>query len=353
MLSRKDVLVEKVRPIDFDRIETVADLMDAYKDSSIQSRALATCASVLEKALADGSRPTIIMGLSGALIAGGLRKVIADMVRYGIVDVIVTIGAIPYQDFYQSRGFHHYKCSPHIDDLALRDLWLDRIYDTLVDEEMFRDTDARIGEIAEGLEHRGYSSREFLDILGSHVDDKDSILYNAHRYGVPMFAPAINDSSIGIGLTGLYARAREAKQEFMRIDPIRDNWELTQIKIKSEKTGVVYIGGGIPKNFIQQIEVIAETMGYDCGGHHYAVQITTDSPHWGGLSGCTFEEAQSWGKINREATKSVAYVEATIGLSLMAGYLLQKRSWEGRDRLRFDWDDDVLRSIDRTPLRVD
>jgi deoxyhypusine synthase len=351
MTRREDFLRERVKNIDFDDIRSVRDLVDAYKDSSIQSRALATCAMVYERALDDDERPTIIMGLAGPLIAGGLRKVIVDMIRTGIVDAIVTIGAIPYQDFYQAMGHGHYKCSPNVDDLALRENFLDRIYDTIVDEEMFRETDAYIGEIAESLEPRTYSSREFMDILGSSVKDQGSILLNARRYGVPVFVPALNDSSIGIGLTG--AHARKGERELMRIDPIRDNWELTQIKLLSNKTGVIYIGGGVPKNFIQQIEVIAETLGHDRGGHHYAVQITTDMPFWGGLSGCTFEEAQSWGKINREATKGVAYVEATIGMSLMVGYLLQKGSWRGRERLEFDWSGDRLQNIGRRPLDLD
>lgn len=350
MVSKKDVLKEKVKQIDFDEIVTVKDLMEAYKDSSIQSRALATCAIAYEKALKDKSRPTVILGLAGPLVAAGLRKVIADMIKFGIVDAIVTIGAIPYQDFYQARGYNHYKCSPRCDDLALREVFVDRIYDTLVDEDKFRETDAVIGNIAGGLEPRGYSSREFMQILGEAIDDEDSILYNAAKYGVPVFVPALNDSSIGIGLTGLYYKKRMANEPFMRIDPIRDNWELTQLKIHSEKTAVIYIGGGVPKNYIQQTEVICETLGHDKGGHHYAIQITQDAPQWGGLSGCTFEEAQSWGKINRDANKSVAYVEASIGLSLMVGYILQSGVWKGRKRLKCTWKDDMLTKIAKAPL---
>ncbi len=353
MVRKSDILKEKVKAIDFDNICTVEDLVEAYKDSSIQSRAIATCAIALENAMKDESRPTIVIGLAGPLIAAGLRKVIADMIRYGIVDAVVSIGAIPYQDFYQARGYAHYKTDPHVDDVKLRDFFIDRIYDTLVDEDKFRETDALIGEIAEGLEPRGYSSREFMEILGSHTEDKESILYNAKKYGVPIFVPALNDSSIGIGLTGLYVKKRKAGEDLMRIDPIRDNWELTQIKILSEKTGVIYIGGGVPKNYIQQTEVIAETLGYDKGGHHYAIQITQDRPEWGGLSGCTFEEAQSWGKINRDATKSVAYVEASIGLSLMAGYIIQKGVWKKRKRLKYGWDGDTLKTIKQVPLKVD
>jgi len=353
MVRKSDILKEKVKAIDFDNISTVADLVEAYKDSSVQSRAVATCALALENAMKDESRPTIILGLAGPLVAAGLRKVIADLIRYGVVDAGVTIGAIPYQDFYQARGYSHYKTSPIVDDLKLREFFIDRIYDTLVDENKFRETDAVIGKIAGALEPRGYSSREFMQILGSHcVKDTSSILGNAYKFGVPIFVPALNDSSIGIGLTGLYAERRKKNQPFMRIDPIRDNWELTQIKIKSDKTGVIYIGGGVPKNYIQQTEVIAETLGYDKGGHHYAIQITMDSPQWGGLSGCTFEEAQSWGKINRNATKSVAYVEASIGLSLVTGYILQKGLWKGRKRLKYDWSGDMLESIEQVPLKT-
>ncbi len=350
MVSKKDVLKEKVKQIDFDDIVTVKDLVEAYKDSSIQSRALATCAIAYEKALKDKSRPTVILGLAGPLVAAGLRKVIADMIKFGIVDAIVTIGAIPYQDFYQARGYNHYKCSPRCDDLALREVFVDRIYDTLVDEDKFRETDEYIGNIAGELEPRGYSSREFMEILGKAIDDEDSILYNAAKYGVPVFVPALNDSSIGIGLTGLYYKKRMADEPFMRIDPIRDNWELTQLKIHSEKTAVIYIGGGVPKNYIQQTEVICETLGHDKGGHHYAIQITQDAPQWGGLSGCTFEEAQSWGKINRDANKSVAYVEASIGLSLMVGYILQSGVWKGRKRLKYAWKDDMLTKVSKAPL---
>lgn len=349
-MKRNQVLTEQVKAIDLMKTESIVELVEAYKDSSIQSRALATCAGALENALIDPARPTVILGLSGALIAGGMRKIISDMIKTGVVDVIVTIGAIPYQDFYQALGFHHYKCSPSIDDVALRELFLDRIYDTIVDEEKFREVDEKIGRLAEQLEPRPYSSREFLSYLGSQIDDEDSILYNAHKYGVPIFAPALNDSSIGIGLTHLYNRMRKTGKPYMSLDPIRDNFELAQVKIVSDKTAVIYVGGGVPKNYIQQTEVIAEMLGHDKGGHHYAIQITTDSPVWGGLSGCTFEEAQSWGKINKDACKAVVYVEATIGLSLIAGYIIQKGVWKGRERLDMQWDGDELKAIGRKPL---
>ena len=280
------------------------DLVEAYKNSSVQSRALANCASALENAMTDKARPTIILGLAGPLIAAGLRKVLADMVRLGIVDVIVSIGAIPYQDFYQARGYHHYKTSPLVDDLELREHFIDRIYDTLVDEEKFRETDAYLGGIAAKLEPRGYTSREFMDIMGTAIADRDSILYNANKYGVPWFVPALNDSSIGIGLVGMYAQKRKAREPCMHIDPIRDAYELTQIKMMSKRTAVIYIGGGVPKNYIQQTEVIAETLGVDAGGHHYAIQITMDSPQWGGLFGLHLRGGPVLGQDQRQGHQS-------------------------------------------------
>ncbi len=230
---------------------------------------------------------------------------------------------------------------------------MDRIYDTLVDEDKFRETDAVIGGIAEKLEPRGYSSREFMEILGDHVKDKNSILYNCRKYGVPMFVPALNDSSIGIGLTGLYQRARAAKKPFMHMDSIRDNWELTQMKIKAEKTGVIYIGGGVPKNFIQQTEVIAETLGYDKGGHHYAIQITMDAPQWGGLSGCTFEEAQSWGKI-QPGREQVRGVRRGIDRAVAARRLYPAvRGMEGPEEAEEHLEEDMLTSVKRVPLNIE
>jgi len=346
MAAKKDILSEEVLAIDLEKIRTIEDLVKSFGRSSIQSRSIGLCASVYEKALLDPLRPTIMLGLAGPLIAGGLRKIIRDMIHYGLVDVIVSIGAIPYQDFYQARGHKHYMGSPKMDDIKLRELFIDRIYDTLVDEEKFRETDQYIGRIADRLEPRTYSSREFMEILGKQIKDANSILWEAARCGVPIFVPALNDSSIGIGLTGHYVRCKKEGRQPILIDQIRDNWEIAQIKIKSPRTAAFYVAGGVPKNYIQQTEVIAETLGYEPGGHYYVMQITVDAPHWGGLSGCTFEEAQSWGKVHKDARKAQAYVEATIGLPLIVGYLLQKGVWKKRKRRKFTWKGEELKKIE-------
>ncbi|MFA5771527.1 MAG: deoxyhypusine synthase family protein [Thermoplasmata archaeon] len=336
---------KEVRQIDLEKIQTVQELVESFKSSSIQSRNLGRCAAVYENMLTDKSRPTIILGLSGALIAGGLRKVIRDMIKYGMVDCVVSTGAVLFQDFYQSKGFGHYIGSPDMDDVKLNELAIDRIYDTLIDEEKVRNTDKAFSDMGAKLKPGIYSTRTFLAIAGKQAKDENSILYTAWKNNVPVFCPALNDSSIGIGLTELYGKMKKSgkKMQFM-IDPIRDTYELTQIIAKSKKTAAVYVGGGVPKNYINDCTVI--NIGYPLRGHHYGFQITTDIPQWGGLSGSTLQEAQSWGKISKEATKATVNIEATIGLPLIVGYVLQKKLYKNRKRIKFVWNDDELKKIE-------
>lgn len=351
MVTRRQILSRPVAQMDLSKIRTVADLVEAFKGASIQARALGRCASVFENMLRDPVRPTIILGLSGALIAGGLRLVLRDMVRHRLVDCIVSTGAVLYQDFYQAMGYQHYRGDPGADDLLLRKHFIDRIYDTYVDEDKFRYTDHYISEVVERLEKRPHSTRELLYHLGELAWRRGDrgILAQAYREGVPCFVPALNDSSIGIGLTEHYQRNRNRAR--FSLDPIRDNYELTQIKGLSKKTGVLYVGGGTPKNYINDVEVIAEVLGYDVAGHEYALQITADAPHWGGLSGSTLEEAQSWGKIHRAATKATVYSEATLALPLLVAHALQRGLHKGRPRVVFEWEGDALRGIRKTRSR--
>lgn len=348
--KKKKLFSAPVRAVDMARTDSIVDLLDSYKQMSIQARLLGECASVYQNMLRDSLRPTIFLGLAGPLIAGGLRKVIRDMVAYGIVDVIVSTGAIIYQDLYQALGHKHYIGSPRADDSILRDLLINRIYDTYVDDEKFVKTDSWVGRFADGLRPRAYSSREFLELLSREVKDEESILKTASKHGVPIFSPALNDSSIGIGLTDHYHIKRKLQQPKITIDAIRDNYELTQIMVKSKKTAAVYIAGGVPKNFINDSVVMGYVFGKNTGGHSYAFQLTTDVPHWGGLSGSTFDEAKSWGKVSKKATKAMAFVEPTVSLPLVVGYVLQKGLWKGRKRLSLKWNGDILKELNFTKV---
>jgi len=331
--ERAALLRDPVIPVDLEKTVTIKDLVESWKDCSIQSRMIAECASVYKNMLADKDRPTVMLGLSGALIAGGLRKVISDMVKRGIVDTIVSTGAILYQDYYTALGYRHYKGTPNIDDAYLHDAYIDRIYDTYVDEIGFVACDDKIAELSGLLEPRKYSTREFTYLMGSTLKDEDSILYNAYRYGIPVFCPAIADSSIGIGLAGYYRWAKENNLPAFTIDVMKDNYEIAQIVLKSVKTGSIYLGGGVPKNYINDAAVMLDYT----KGHAYAFQLTQDPPHWGGLTGSTLDEAKSWGKVSKKATRAVAYVEVTIGLPLIVGYIFQSGLDKGRSRLKFTW----------------
>jgi deoxyhypusine synthase len=336
--ERKALLKDFVEPVDLDKATSIKDLVEAWKNGGIQSRSLADCATVYENMLLDKDRPTVMIGLSGALIAGGMRKVLSGMISKGIVDVVVSTGAILYQDYYTALGYRHFKGTPQSDDERLHDLYIDRIYDAYVDEIGFVKCDDAISEFSSKLELRNYSTREFLCQLGSTINDEHSILYNAYRYGVPVFCPAIADSSIGIGLAGYYRWAKKNQAKTFTIDTLKDNMEIAQIILKSKKTGSIYLGGGVPKNYINDAAVMLDYT----KGHAYAFQITADAPHWGGLTGSTLDEAKSWGKVSKKATRATVYAEITIALPLIVGYALQKGLHKGRQRVKFDWKEEGL-----------
>ncbi len=341
--TRENLLSIPVEQLDPTEVDTVADLLHGMAGMSFQARSLGQCLDVWQAALEDPDRPTVILGVAGSLIAGGMRRVMSRLVEHGLVDVVVSAGSQPYQDLYQAMGddHDHWRATPEMDDLKLRELFLDRLYDTLVDEEKFRETDKHLGRLFGKLDPRGYTSRELYAHLGEQFDDDESLVVQCARTDTPLFCPAVNDSSLGIGMVHEMVDARQEGREHPWLDPIRDAYELAQVKYESEKTMVAYIAGGTPKNYIQQTEVTSEILGYEPGGHQYAIQITADAPHWGGLSGCTLEEGQSWGKIAREAKKATAYCDATIGLTLLATALFQEPEvWEDRDRLDLDYDED-------------
>jgi deoxyhypusine synthase len=345
---KKALLGRPTTPVKIRPGTTVSQLLDAYRDASFQARALGKCAAVFEAMLTDRKRPTIFLGLAGSLIAAGMRQVIVDLIESNMVDVVVSTGAIISQDFYQVRGGRHYHGTPEADDKELRDLYIDRLYDTFIDEEKYWQTDLAVSRFADALAPQSLSSRAFLALLAERArHDRGSILGACARNGTPLFVPALNDSSIGIGLTEHYHRARQAGGEPFTISSIRDNYELTQIVVQSPATAAIYVSGGVPKNYINDSIVMSYIFGIDTGGHKYAIQITTDAPHWGGLGGSTLSEATSWGKVSKQATHEMAFVETSVALPLLYGYALQKKANKGRKRLRYHWNGDLLSKIER------
>lgn len=263
---------------------------------------------------------TILLGLSGAMIPAGMQQVLIDLVENQYVDIIVSTGANIFHDVCEHLGVSHYLGHHHVDDLELFSKRIDRIYDVFAYEDEFRSIDLKFAEFAETISPFSCSSAEFIRKFGEWMiaayPDRTSLLSTCIRKNVPVFIPALCDSSIGIGL--MVARRNGVQAH---IDQIADVDELARIVEGSEKTGVIYVGGGVPKNFIQQTQVIADM--YDAGqeGHAYAIQYTTDAPHWGGLSGCTFEEGISWGKEAPQAPRVQCFCDATIALPLVVSGL--------------------------------
>jgi deoxyhypusine synthase len=349
--KKEELLREPVRPVVPSGVRNVADLVRAMAGMSIQARNVGQCYEVLEQMLRDPDRPTILMGLAGPLVAGGLRQVIREMVEHGLVDVVVSTGAILYQDIYQARGWGHYRGTPNADDAALRDLYIDRIYDTYVDEHGFGKVDTWIGLLADDLAPGPYSSRQFVDLIADQLEDPDSIVATCRRLGVPMFVPALNDSSIGIGLTEHHHRCVRFKRPGIQIDSIQDNYELTQIIAKSPATAAIYVAGGVPKNYINDSVVMGYIFGIKDRGHRYAIQMTTAVTADGGLSSSTLDEAKSWGKIDRRAARSMAWVEPTVALPLLVTATLQDGLAKGRPRLTLSWNGQILEKLARLERR--
>ena len=343
---RKDGLLQQpIESLQPSRTHTVADLVRAMSGMSVQARCVGQCYEVLQEMLRDPDRPTILLGLAGPLIAGGLRQVIREMIEAGLVDVVVSTGAILYQDVYQARGWGHFRGSSAADDGALRDLYIDRIYDTYVDEVGFGKTDSWIGLLADELEPGIYSSRQFMDVLADAVDDPTSIVATCRRLGVPMFVPALNDSSIGIGLTEHHHRCVKFDRPGIHIDSIQDNYELTQIVVQSPATAAIYVAGGVPKNYINDSVVMSYIFDQGAEGHRYALQVTTAVTADGGLSSSTLDEAKSWGKIKKTAERAMAWVEPTVSLPLLVTAALQERLAEGRTRLAYSWNGKILEKL--------
>ncbi|MGN6367322.1 MAG: 1,9-bis(guanidino)-5-aza-nonane synthase [Phycisphaerae bacterium] len=329
-LTRKDLLKETIKHIDIKEHPGILQVVDSMQHMAFSSRELYRAADIFDRMIRD-PECSIILTLAGSLISAGLKKVIVELVRNNMVDAIVSTGAnIVDQDFFEALGFKHYIGTQFIDDTILRDLHIDRIYDTFIDEDQLRVCDDTTREIADSMPPKAYSSREFIKEMGHYLEknakDKDSIVLECYKRGVPIFCPAFSDCSAGFGLLVHQVNHPDAH---ISIDSAKDFRELTQIKLMNKETGIFMIGGGVPKNFTQDIVVAAEILVEDAPMHKYAVQVTVADQRDGALSGSTLKEACSWGKVD-VVFEQMVFAEATIALPLIAGYAYHKGGWKKR-----------------------
>ncbi len=314
MTKKLDYLKTPVEPFRIEPDSTVDHILKRLEHVSFQGRNLGVAHRVWNQMLQDDV--IIFLGVAGALSAGGLRLILAHLVSNRFVDCVVATGANLYHDLHETRGRRHYIGSHQADDQDLQAHHIDRVYDTLVDETEFIDNDAWIAEFVTTLSSRPYSSREFLYELGKHLWNEtggDGILTAAYRSNVPVFCPAIADSSIGMGLS----QARMQDPTRGQVDVIGDIAESSNLVIHRPVTASIVLGGGTPKNFINQASVQADFYSPGSGGHRYAIQITVDVPHFGGASGSTLTEAKSWGKLSTDAHHVTVHTDATVALPFL------------------------------------
>ncbi len=333
-MKKKDFLKHPVEHIDIASFDATP-VVRAMKEMSFTARDLAKAADLFDRMVAD-PRCSVILTVAGSTSAAGCMKLYADLVRYNMVDAIVATGAsIVDMDFFEALGFRHYQGTPHVDDRILRKLYIDRIYDTYIDEEELQACDRAVMKIADALPPRPHSSREFIREMGRYLVKKarkpGSLVQTAFEHDVPIFCPAFSDSSAGFGLV---LHQEKHPRKHLSIDSVKDFRELTEIKIKARTTGLLMIGGGVPKNFAQDTVVCAEILGKNIPMHKYAVQITVADVRDGACSSSTLREANSWGKVDMTCEQMV-YAEATSVLPLIASYVYHGGNWKKRKRRRF------------------
>ena len=336
--TKAELLSKVVEHVDITAYDA-RPVIDAMRKMSFTSRDTARAADIFSMAIEDPAcSPWLI--LAGSTSAGGCMHVYRDMVRYGMVDVVVATGAaIVDMDFFEALGFKHYQADSTVDDRVLRDLYIDRIYDTYIDEEELQTCDGTIYDLCNALEPRPYSSREFIWEMGRWLAEGNakkpgSLIQTAYEEGAPIFCPAFVDSSAGFGLVK-HQKARIAEGEpYLTIDAVADFRELTDVKIAAGATGLFMVGGGVPKNFAQDTVVCAEILGVEAEMHRYAVQITVADVRDGACSSSTLKEACSWGKVD-VTHEQMVFAEATTVVPLIGSDAYHRAGWRTRTPRRW------------------
>jgi len=342
-MSRQRFLSHPMKPFEVSASRTTDQLIAEMASTAFQGRRLGEAFEIWSRMLKK-RQIVIWMGVAGAMVPAGMRKIIAQFIRRRMIDVLVTTGATIYHDAYEATGGKHFKGTDKVDDVQLRKYRVDRMYDVYADERRFYRLDNEIERDFCTLlrDNYPYSSRQICYRLGAWLSDrardKDGISVAAYEAGVPIFLPAICDSSLGFAM--MFANRRRERK--LIVDHMKDVDESAMITERCSKSGVVIFGGGVPKNFIQQSAVVASYATRHDRTHNYAIQVTTDAAHWGGLTGATLEEAKSWGKYSPRARMVTCYVDSTIALPILAQALADRFKRIRRNIPRFDWTEDKL-----------
>jgi deoxyhypusine synthase len=350
--TKKELLSRPIEHIDITKFDA-RGIIDSYRDMAYSSRTLAQAADIYSMMLKD-KECGVVVTLAGSLISAGLKKALITLVENNMIDAIVSTGAnIVDQDFFEGLGFKHYIApgspeAPPVDDMTLRNWMIDRIYDTYIDEDDLRACDHATYEIFNAFAPGAYSSREFIEAMGAYLANNpkfaknESIVKTCYQKRVPIFVPAFSDCSAGFGIVLQQTEAIERGTGQVAIDSGKDFRELTDIKLACKDTGLLMLGGGVPKNFAQDIVVAAELLNErkggkargDIGMHKYAIQMTVADSRDGALSGSTLREACSWGKVD-VVHEQMVFGELSALFPLLASDAYHRKAWKSRKGFKF------------------
>ena len=317
--QRNGILSEEVKQIRFDDLKNSSQMVEAFSKSSFQARQIGAGAKLYKRELE--TKTTIIWSLAGSLFSAGLRQLVIDSVRKNLVDCLVCTGALFEQDMLEALGYKHYVLTRRVEDRTLQNLMIDRVYDHVLDELELQHVDLTFKKIAKEMQPGNYSSREFMNVCGEWLskakESQDSVMQSAYEMNVPIFIPALNDCSIGIGL----AMNQIEEEDSVSIDSIKDLREIAMMKKVSGNSGLIIVGGGVPKNYSQDSVVMAEMLGFNVNKHKFGIQISTADSRDGGLSGSTLKEAISWGKNDGKMDEVMIWGEASVYFPLLLSYV--------------------------------
>ncbi len=325
-----------MRPVQVDRDRSVAGLLEKMEGAGLGARQLAESHRIWLDMLGDNT--TIMVAASGALIPAGMRRLLAYVIKNRFIDVLVLSGSLLFHDLHETLGRQHFQAHPSMTDAELESAQIGRMWDVLASEEEYSEAAEWVGGFTNQLEQgRGYSTREFLHLLGrelAEIATEDGVLTSAYKSRVPIFCPTISDSAITLGI----AAARFEKKNNFFFDLAQDVLDMTQIAARARVTGVINIGGGTSRSFIQQMEVATNIVKTPARGHKYAIQIATDAPHPGGRTSSNgSDESLIFGKLQRGAATAYVNCDATIALPILITSLSQTAAkyMKGRKRPNF------------------
>jgi deoxyhypusine synthase len=317
-------------------VHSVDDLVRAMAKTAFTGRQLGEAADVLE-AMARDEECFVVMTLAGAMTVAKQGLVVTELIDRGIVNAIVSTGALMAHGLVEATGRAHFRHNPEVSDEELYEQGYNRVYDTLEPEQNLDDVEEVMSAVLEGWDHNevmcSYKLNHAIgEYLAKHVRDR-GILKSAYEKGVPVFVPAFSDSEIGLD-TALNNRLRESTgRHKIRFDPFEDLEHFAATLLRQKKLGIFTIGGGVPRNWSQQFGPFCELRHRRLGEHialkryHYGLRICPEPVYWGGLSGSPYSEAVSWGKFvppSEGGKFGEVFVDATVGLPLIVAAVFER-----------------------------